>query len=171
MCRVLGVSASGYYARLRRPPSARARADVRTCASRSRPSTERSRGTYGAPRIHARPAAAGIRVGRKRVARLMKQAGLRGVSRRKWIPTTVRIAKRGRRRTWSSASLPPSAPNHLWVADITLHSDLGRLALPGGRPRRLQPARSWAGRWRPSAHRAGARGAQHGARTNGGPTE
>ena len=51
---------------------------------------ERSRGTYGAPRIHAELGPQGIPVGRKRVARLMRAAGLVGVSRRKWITTTVR---------------------------------------------------------------------------------
>jgi len=49
-----------------------------------------SRGTYGAPRVHAELRAEGVPVGRKRVARLMRNAGLTGVSRRRHITTTVR---------------------------------------------------------------------------------
>jgi transposase InsO family protein len=75
MCRVLGVSASGYYARLKRPPSAQARADAELSV-RIAAIHQRSRATYGVPRIHAELAAEGIHVGRKRVARLMASAGL-----------------------------------------------------------------------------------------------
>jgi len=89
MCRVLGVSASGYYARLTRPPSARARADA-AISVRIAAIHQHSRATYGAPRIHAELAAEGLHVGCKRVARLMKAAGLYGVSRRPWVTTTVR---------------------------------------------------------------------------------
>ncbi len=88
-CRVLGVSPSGYYAWRKRPLSARARADVE-CAAEIAAIHRESRGTYGAPRIHAELAARGIQVGRKRVARLMRSAGLQGVSRRKPFRTTVR---------------------------------------------------------------------------------
>ena len=74
MCRVLGVSASGYYAWQRRGASARARTDAELL-EQIRAFHRRSRGTYGAPRIHRDLRAAGVRVGRKRVARLLKQAG------------------------------------------------------------------------------------------------
>ena len=80
MCRVLEVSTSGYYAWCKRSPSARAQADAKL-TSRMNAIHERSRGTYGAPRIHAELEAEGIQVGRKRVARLMRAAGLAGVSR------------------------------------------------------------------------------------------
>jgi putative transposase len=80
-CRVLGVSASGYYARLTRPTSARARTDA-PLSARIAAIHQHSRATYGAPRIHAELAAEGVHVGCKRVARLMKAAGLYGVSRR-----------------------------------------------------------------------------------------
>ena len=89
MCRLLRVSVSGYYAWLARTPSARSRAD-QLMMERITAIHRRSRGTYGAPRIHAELVDVGIHVGKKRVARLMKQASLRGVSRRKWITTTVR---------------------------------------------------------------------------------
>ena len=92
MCRVLGVSPGGYYARQKRPPSARAKSDAELSAKIAE-IHHRSRQTYGAPRIHAELREQGIRVGGKRVARLMRAARLRGVSRRAWIITTQRDPK------------------------------------------------------------------------------
>ena len=89
MCRLLGVSPSGYYAWTKRQPSWRARTDTALVAQ-IRAAHAASRGIYGAPRIHFDLAAKGIRVGRKRVARLMLAAGLAGVSRRKFVTTTVK---------------------------------------------------------------------------------
>jgi putative transposase len=83
MCRVLEVSPSGYYARRTRPPSARALANAELSA-RIAAIHQRSRATYGAPRIQVELKEQGIRVGRKRVARLLRAAGLAGVSRRRW---------------------------------------------------------------------------------------
>ena len=77
MCRVLGVSTSGYYAWRTRPRSERARADAEL-SLRIQAIHQSSRATYGAPRIHAELAAQGVGVGRKRVARLMEVAGIRG---------------------------------------------------------------------------------------------
>ena len=88
MCRVLGVSTCGYYAWRTRPRSERARTDAELNV-RIQAIHTRSHATYGAPRIHAELADLGIRVGRKRVARLMEVAGIYGVSRRKWITTTT----------------------------------------------------------------------------------
>jgi putative transposase len=118
MCRVLAVSASGYYARRKRPPSARARADAELTA-RISAIHQYSRATYGAPRIHEELLAAGMHVGRKRVARLMKAAGLWGVSRRQWVTTTVR--ERGARPAPDlvERNFTAAAPDRLWVADIT----------------------------------------------------
>ena len=89
MARVLGVSPSGYYAWRQRPPSARAQADAEL-TDRVQEIHARSRGTYGAPRIHAELAEDGVAVGRKRVARLMRTAGIAGVSRRRDPRTTRR---------------------------------------------------------------------------------
>ena len=89
MARMLGVSPSGYYAWCRRRPSSRARADVALTA-RVRAIHARSRGTYGAPRIHAELAAGGVAVSRKRVARVMRTATVAGVSRRRTPRTTRR---------------------------------------------------------------------------------
>jgi transposase InsO family protein len=127
MCRVLAVSAAGYYAAQTRPPSRHARADDELLPQ-VRDFFARSRGTYGAPRIHRDFLAAGRRIGKKRVARLMRQDGL--VARR----------RRAAVRTTDSGHAHPRAPNHLdrqfalegdrddggtlpvnriWVSDIT----------------------------------------------------
>ena len=113
MCRVLGVSASGHYAWLRRGPSPRARRDAELSA-RIEAIHRDSRGTRGAPRIHAELPEEGERLGRKRVARLMRESGLRGVDRRKWVKTTADAAADLVRRDFSA-----SAANELWVADAT----------------------------------------------------
>jgi putative transposase len=121
MCRVLKVSKSGFYGWRGRAPSARARADARL--------TEKivlihrdSRGTYGAPRIHFELRTLGVRCARKRVARLMREAGLFGCGgRRREARTTLRS------RSECSPHAPdlvkrnfaPQAPDRLWVADIT----------------------------------------------------
>ena len=118
ICRVLGVSPGGYYARLKRPPSARARTDA-ALSERIAEIHRRSRGTYGAPRIHAELKAQGIHVGCKRVARLMRSLGLHGASRRKWITTTVRDRSARPAPDLVNRNFTAAAPNRLWVADIT----------------------------------------------------
>jgi transposase InsO family protein len=78
-----------------------------------------SRGTYGAPRVHAELAAEGIRVGRKRVARLMRAARVQGVSRRKWITTTRRDPAGRPAPDLVQRDFRVDAPDRLWVSDIT----------------------------------------------------
>ena len=80
LCKLLGVSRSGYYAWRSRPPSERSRVDA-VLAHKIDTIHRQSRNTYGAPRINAELRALGIRCGRKRVARLMRRAGLRGCLR------------------------------------------------------------------------------------------
>src|SRR5688572_23026241 len=82
MCRVLGISRSGFYAWRTRQPAARAQADA-VLQDRIKVIHEQRRGTYGRPRIHACLRAEGTRVSGKRIARLMRLAALVGVSRRK----------------------------------------------------------------------------------------
>ena len=118
MCHVLGVSASGYYAWQGRAPSARAEGDARLL-ERIRDIHAVSRSTYGAPRIHAELAALGHAVGRKRVARLMRVAGLAGVSRRKGPPTTQRRRDARPASDLVERNFATDAPDRLWVADIT----------------------------------------------------
>lgn len=86
-CRMLGVSRSGYYAWRERPPSRRSREDA-ALAERIAEIHLRSRETYGYPRVHAELRALGVRCGRRRVARLMREAGLRGCLRGKKRRTT-----------------------------------------------------------------------------------
>jgi putative transposase len=93
MCRMLGVSPSGYYTWVKRPPCARTLMDAALTAQ-IRAAHAASKGTYGVPRLQIDLAEAGIRVSRKRVARLMRNAGLIGVSRRKGTVTTVRDGAR-----------------------------------------------------------------------------
>lgn len=118
MCRHLGVSRSGYHAWAMRPPSSRAIADAQLTLEIVGVH-ERSRGTYGAPRIHAELAWEGHRVGRKRVARLMGRAGIQGVHVGRAFRTT-------RRSRWAAPapdlvlrSFTAPAPDRLWVADVT----------------------------------------------------
>jgi putative transposase len=118
-CRVLGVSRAGYYAWRDRPPSARARADAALTGVIHR-LHHASRGTYGSPRIHADLQAQGRRHGRKRVARLMRQAGLAGCHRRRRRPrTTVADPAAAPAPNLVQRDFNPLAPDQLWLADIT----------------------------------------------------
>lgn len=116
-CRVLGVSPSGYYAWLRREPCARARRDEEL-KGRIRAIHGKSRGTYGVPRVHAELVDEGEQVARKRIARLMRELELEGVSRRKKRRTTVRSAAAAA-ADLVQRNFTASAPDQLWVADIT----------------------------------------------------
>jgi len=118
MCRMLGVSSSGYYAWLNREPSAR-QGDDAVLTMKIRDYHRLSRHTYGAPRIHADLADEGIHVGLKRVARLMKAAGLAGVSRRKGTRTTIRDSDARPAPDLVDRDFTATAPDQLWVADIT----------------------------------------------------
>ena len=117
MCRLLGVSSSGYYAWMKRRPSRRAETDA-ALIGEIRAAHAASRGTYGAPRIHAELTAKGMQVGRQRIARLMSQAGLAGVSRRKFVVTTVKSDSR-QAPDLVERNFTAEAPDRLWVADIT----------------------------------------------------
>jgi len=116
MCRVLGLSSSGYYAWTTRSPSRRARSNT-ALTETVRTIHALSRGTYGAPRVHAELAADGVQVGKNRVARLMREAGVAGVSRRKFATTTVRDGGR-QAPDLVDRTFTADAPNGLWVADI-----------------------------------------------------
>jgi putative transposase len=119
LCRVLGVSTSGFYAWQQRQPSRRARVDAELL-ERIRDVHANSHYTYGAPRIHAELRAGGRRVGKKRIARLMRSAGLAGRCpkrfRRTTVPTTTPAAQPP---DLVRRDFKPSAPDRLWVADIT----------------------------------------------------
>jgi putative transposase len=119
MCRVLGVSASGYYTWRSRPESRRS-IENRELLDDIRRVHAESHGAYGAPRVHVVLRALGRRVGRHRVARLMRRAGLRGLAA---LPRRVRttdsrhgypIAPNRLLRNFAA-----SAPNQVWLADLT----------------------------------------------------
>jgi putative transposase len=119
MCRVLEVSRSGYHAWARRNPSARALEDERL-TERIREIHALNRKVYGAPRIHAELRMAdGIRVGRKRVERLMRQAAITGMVARKHGRTTIRVPGVRVCEDLVDRAFLAAAPNQLWVADIT----------------------------------------------------
>jgi putative transposase len=119
MCRVLKISRSGYYAWCDRPLSARARRDL-WLTEKIEEIHRRSRGVYGSPMIHAELADDyGVRVGRKRVARLMREAGLRGASLRRFVITTTSDPKAKRPPDLVERRFYAEGPNRLWVADIT----------------------------------------------------
>ncbi len=118
MCRVLEVSTSGYYAWLSRPRSKRVREDEDLLEKIRRIHSE-SRGTYGSPRVLVELIAHQIQVGRKRIARLMRAAGLAGVSRRKFVTTTVRDRAAKAAPDLVDRRFSADGPDKLWVADIT----------------------------------------------------
>jgi putative transposase len=119
MARVLGVSKAGFYAWLRRPASTHAQADA-ALLKRIRTVHATSRETYGAPRVHAELRVEGKRHGRKRVARLMRNAGLAGASRQRHGPVTTRRDKEARPAPdLVDRNFTADGPDQLWVADIT----------------------------------------------------
>lgn len=118
MCRVLGVSRSGYYAWLDRPPSAR-RVRDEALKARIHKIHDDSRGTYGSPRIHAELKEAGEPHSRKRIARLMLELGIRGVCRRRYVKTTQRDAGQRSAPDLVDRAFSATGPNELWVADAT----------------------------------------------------
>jgi putative transposase len=123
LCRTLGVSTSGYYAWRQRPPSTRAVADAALSTNIRHIHAARRgtcRGTYASPRIHAELADAyETRCGRKRVARLMRAAGLVGVCRRQVARTTRRREAATVKDDLVHRTFTATVPNRLWVADIT----------------------------------------------------
>ena len=118
MCRVLGVSRSGFYAWTQRPPSVRAQADARLTAQLCE-AHRASDATYGAPRLQAELREAGEVISRKRVARLMRTAGLVGVHRRRGTRTTRPGPDEVAAQDLVQRRFTATAPNQLWVADIT----------------------------------------------------
>lgn len=118
-CRVLGVSASGFYAWPNRLPSPRA-VENAVMTERIRQAHSESDETYGMPRIRAELMDQGLRISRQRVARLMRVAGLRGVSRRRSFTVTTRRDERQRPAAdLVNRKFNATGPNELWVADMT----------------------------------------------------
>lgn len=129
LCKMVGVSKSGYYAWKSRPPSRRSREDA-ALTEKIREIHERSRQTYGYPRVHAEIRALGIRCDRRRVARLMRKAGLRGCMRGRKMRTTRRDPRVVPAPDLVKRNFRATVPDKLWTADITyLRTDEGFLYL------------------------------------------
>jgi putative transposase len=118
LCSVLGVSRAGYYAWKDRSACARRRRDDELLGE-IRAIHEESKGTYGWPRVHAELRHRGVRVSRKRVARLMRQAGLSGMVRRRKGRTTVSVPGIATAPDLVRRDFAPTGPNRLWVADLS----------------------------------------------------
>jgi putative transposase len=146
LCRVLKVNRTSFHDWERRAPSDRALTDA-WLTEKIRQIHQDSRGVYGSPRIHAElQLEHKIRVGRKRVVRLMKAAGISGVKPRKRWRTTIRIPGITPATDLVERQFRPNRPNVLWVADITyLRTGEGWLYLAAVQTPIL--VRSLAGRW------------------------
>lgn len=119
MCRVLGVSASGYYAWRDRAPSATALANA-VLVERIRQVHADSHHSYGMPRVRAELIDQGVAVSRKRIARLMREHGIRGISRRRgFTVTTHRGKSQDKAPDLVRRQFDAAGPNRLWVADMT----------------------------------------------------
>jgi len=118
LCQTLEVSRAGYYAHRRKPARPRRVQDQRLAEQITL--FQASRRTYGSPRIHAALRGAGVCCGKNRVARLMRQQGLRAKQKRRFRPTTTHsnhplaVAE-----NWLAKVPAPTRPNQIWVADIT----------------------------------------------------
>ena len=129
LCSVLSVSRSGFYAWERRPKPARARADAALVLD-IRAAHKLGRGTYGSPRVHAELQAKGMRVGENRVARLMREDGLRARQKRRFRRTTDSNHTDPIAPNILQRNFEPEAPNQSWATDVTyVHTGEGWLYL------------------------------------------
>jgi transposase InsO family protein len=118
MCRFLEVSASGYYAWCKRPPSSLACENEQLSVDIGE-IFEQHRGRYGSPRVVRELRARGTRVGRHRVRKLMKEAGLRGRRPRRWTRTTDSSHSHPIAPNLLKRNFDVATPNSVWVGDIT----------------------------------------------------
>jgi putative transposase len=141
MCRVLDVSRGGFYDWLNRAPSARSKANTALLQAIEEAHAT-SDGTYGSPRVQAEVEESGPPASLNRVARVMREAGIQGVSPRKWMHTTLRTGKGRAGPDLVKRDFTATGPNQLWVADITYVPTWGRPScwMSG-------VAGSWAGPW------------------------
>jgi putative transposase len=143
LCRLVGVAASGFYAWLRRGPGRRAGEDA-GLAGRIAAIFEASRRTYGSPRIHAELREDGVRIGRGRVARLMRRGGLTAARRRRVPRTTDSRHDHPVAPNLLGRNFAADRPDAVWLADISYVS----LPRPRGHPVKVRHAApaicSWA---------------------------
>jgi len=131
-CEVLGVSRSGYYARLRRPPGARARRREALAVKLEAAHAEH-RGVYGSPRLHAAVVAAGERVSVNTVAKVMRARGIRAKTKKKFVPRTTDSAHAGPvAGNLLGRDFAAGRPDRKWAADVTyVRTDEGWLYVAG----------------------------------------
>lgn len=118
LCELLGVSRSGFHAWKHRPRSARQCCDAQL-ATQVAAVHKRSRGTYGSPRVHAELKARGVRVGKKRIARLMQENGIKARSKRRFRKTTDSKHTSPIAPNILAREFEAAAPNRVWVTDVT----------------------------------------------------
>jgi putative transposase len=118
MCRVLGVTRSGYYAWKKRPKPARASSDARLAATVAAVH-KRSRLAYGSPRVHRELKARGMRIGKRRVERLMRENGIQGRRKRRFRRTTDSRHDDPIAPNLLARDFKTDAPNRAWVTDVT----------------------------------------------------
>lgn len=129
LCSVLSVSRSGFYAWLERPLSVRKKADAALVID-IRAAHKLSHQIYGSPRVHAELQAQGIRVGEKRVARVMREDGLQGRQKRRFKKTTDSKHSDPIAPNLLGRDFAPKAPNQSWATDVTyIHTGEGWLYL------------------------------------------
>jgi transposase InsO family protein len=129
LCDVLEVSRSGYYAWTKRRPPARALSDAQLEAEIAAVH-RKSRGTYGSPRVHAELRAKGVRVGKKRVERLMREGGIQARRKRPFRRTTDSNHTQPIAPNVLGRQFDVKAPNQAWVTDVTyIPTDEGWLYL------------------------------------------
>jgi transposase InsO family protein len=129
MCTTLGITRSGYYAWKRRPLSASSRSDAQLAVEVSA-AHRRNRGIYGSPRIHRELRAQGVRVGKKRVERLMRENGLKGRQKRRFCCSTDSRHSLPIAPNVLDRNFDPRGPNRAWAGDVTyIGTDEGWLYL------------------------------------------
>ena len=161
MCRVLGLSASGYYAWVRRGPSARARRDAQM-TERIKEIWSANREVYGRPRIHAELQAGGERIGAKRVGRLMRRAGIAGASRRRSTKTTTREQRAARGAGSGRSGLQRRRRRSTLGGRHHLCKDVDGVSVRGGGAGCLESPGGGLVDGHPPAHRTGPGCAEHG---------
>ena len=118
LCETLSVSPAGFYASRRRPPAPRT-SENKAFAGEIRRVFDENRGRYGAPRVHAELVARGRKVSRNRVARIMRELGLRARRKRRFVPTTDSKHAMPVAPNVLDRHFETDAPNQVWVSDIT----------------------------------------------------
>lgn len=145
LCELMEVSSSGYYAWLKRGPSARLRANQQITRAIEEEHAK-SRKSYGSPRIAIALRRRGIPCGKKRVARLMKNKGLKGAQKAPFRPTTTNSRHDDPISPNRLAALPmPEQVNAVWVGDITyIPTQEGWLYLAAFMDRKSRLIKGWA---------------------------